>query len=240
VETVILKGSNSIKFAVLSDLHLGSKFTSDSFMKKAIEYINNLDLDFVALPGDVTEGMSNRDGHVYELTHIGYQAQKNYAVSLLSEIRHQMFAISGNHDGWFFKSIGARIVQDICDSIPNATYLGDDFATLRVPNGPDIGLWHGFDGAAYAKSYRLQKIIESIDVECRPQLLLAGHDHKYVSLFSGGVYGLGCGSMQSQSNWMKGKRLEANVGFILGELNFEGKRIIGFTHTFMRPMFLEK
>ena len=44
---------------------------------------------------------------------------------------------------------------------------------------------------SYARSYRLQKIIESINVEDRPQVLLTGHDHKYVSIFTGGVYGLG-------------------------------------------------
>lgn len=242
IETVKLKGNNSIKFAVLSDLHLGSIFTSDTFVREAIEYVNNLDLDFVALTGDVTEGMSNRDGHVYELSHIGYAAQKEYAISLLSQIKHKIFAISGNHDLWYFKSIGARVVKDICDAIPNATFLGEDFATLRIPNGPDIGLWHGGSdgGGSYARSYRMQKIIESIDVKNRPKILLTGHDHKYVSIYTGGVYGLGCGSMQSQSNWMKGKRLEANTGFITATASFEGDEIIQFNHTFMMPYFLKK
>jgi predicted phosphodiesterase len=241
-EIVKLRGSNSFKFAVFSDLHLGSIFTSDSFVREAIKYINDQEIDFLAITGDVTEGMSNRDGHVYELSHIGYAAQKEYAISLLSQIKHKIFAISGNHDLWYYKQMGARVVKDICDAIPNATFLGEDFATLRIPNGPDIGLWHGGSdgGGSYARSYRMQKIIESIDVECRPQILLTGHDHKYVSLFTGGVYGLGCGSMQSQSNWMKGKRLEANTGFIMAETSFEKKNIVSFNHTFIRPMFLEK
>jgi predicted phosphodiesterase len=242
VETVKLRGSNSFKFAVFSDLHLGSIFTSDSFVREAIKYINDQDIDFLAITGDVTEGMSNRDGHVYELSHIGYAAQKEYAISLLSQIKHKIFAISGNHDLWYYKQMGARVVKDICDSLPNAVFLGEDFATLRIPEGPDVGLWHGGSdgGGSYARSYRMQKIIESIDVECRPQILLTGHDHKYVSLFTGGVYGLGCGSMQSQSNWMKGKRLEANTGFIMAETSFEKKNIVSFNHTFIRPMFLEK
>lgn len=238
VETVKISGENKIKFAVLSDLHLGSIFTSEDFVLKSIEELNSRDLDFVLLTGDVTEGMSKRDGHVYELSHIGYNNQKEYAIEILSKIKHKIYAISGNHDLWYYKANGALIVKDICENLPNAIYMGDDFATLKIPNGPDIGLWHGNDGAAYARSYRLQKIIESIDVETRPQIILTGHDHKYVSLFTGGVYGLGCGSMQSQSNFMKGKKLEANVGFILAEVDFTKKTILRFTHTFIRPQLL--
>lgn len=240
VETVKLNGENSIKFAVLSDLHLGSIFTSEALVRAAIDVVNERELDFVLMTGDVTEGMSSREGHIYELSHLGYHEQKEYAIGLLSLIRHPIYMISGNHDLWYYKKNGAKVVSDICDNIPNATYMGEDFATLRVPDGPDIGLWHGNDGGSYARSYRLQKIIESINVEDRPQVLLTGHDHKYVSIFTGGVYGLGCGCLQSQSNWMKGKKLEANVGFILGEISFDGDTIIEFNHTFVTPKFLQK
>lgn len=241
VETVKLGGDNKIKFAALSDLHLGSIFTSEDFILKAIDYINKQELDFVLLNGDITEGMSSREGHVYELSHIGYHSQKEYAVQLLSQIKHKMYMISGNHDLWYFKKNGARIVHDICTEIDNATFMGEDFATLKVPDGPDIGLWHGGadGGGAYARSYRMQKIIESINIEDRPQILLTGHDHKYVSIYTGGTYGLGCGCIQSQSNWMKGKRLEANVGFILAEASFDGPTISDFSHTFVIPKFLK-
>lgn len=238
IETVEINGKESINFAVLSDLHLGSIYTSKSFILKIIEEINSLDLDFVILTGDVTEGMSKREGHVYELSHIGYEKQKEYAIEILSKIKHKMFVISGNHDLWYYKANGALIVKDICSNLPNAKYMGEDFATLKIPNGPDIGLWHGNDGSSYARSYRLQKIIESINVDERPQIILTGHDHKYVSIYTGGVYGLGCGSIQSQSDWMKGKRLESNVGFILATVEFSGKTVHRFSHTFVSPKFL--
>lgn len=242
VERVKLSGGgNRLKFAVLSDLHLGSIFTSEDFLLKAIDYVNNLELDFVLITGDVTEGFSNREGHVYELSKIGYHAQKEYAIEMLSKVKHQMYMISGNHDLWYYKKNGAKIVHDICNGIENAVFLGEDYATLKVPNGPDIGLWHGGSdgGGSYARSYRMQKIIESINVEDRPQILLTGHDHKYVSIYTGGVYGIGCGAIQSQSNWMKGKRLEANTGFIVADVEFEGKNILALNHTFIIPRFIK-
>ena len=78
-------------------------------------------------------------------------------------------------------------------------------------------LWHGEDGSSYALSYRLQKIIESLTGGEKPNILIAGHVHKYVKIFERNVYALSVGTIQSQTPWMRGKRLAAHVGFCIGD-----------------------
>jgi hypothetical protein len=53
-------------------------------------------IDRVFCPGDITEGMSGRDGHIYELTHIGASAQIEYASELINQIQAEVLGISGN------------------------------------------------------------------------------------------------------------------------------------------------
>ena len=77
-----------------------------------------------------------------------------------------LYILSGNHDSWY-KDVGADIVEDICNALPNATYLGNNQADLNL-DGATIRLFHGLDGNSYAISYRLQKLVES--KELRPEV----------------------------------------------------------------------
>ena len=223
--------SSVITFGILSDTHIGSKYFNEANFINAIETFENSNVDFVCHVGDVTEGLSRRDGHPLEVTHYGYKDQRDYAVNLLSKIKVPLYVISGNHDRWFLKQNGADIVEDICSRIPNSIFLGHDEGDI-ITNGITIKLWHGEDGASYATSYRLQKIIESIDPENRPDFLIAGHDHKSLYLpEEQGVTALGAGSIQSQTKWMRGKRLPAKCGFWMVELTIEDGKI---KHTLLK------
>ena len=174
--------------------------------------------------------MSGRDGHVYELSHIGYHAQRQAAINILSEYSGYMDfkMISGNHDLWYASkaNMGALIVKDICDSI-GAEYLGEHEATI-IMNGVKVMLWHGEDGASYALSYRLQKIIESLSGGEKPQILLAGHDHKFGNFFIRNVHALGAGCLQKQTPWMRRKRLAAYEGFSIIEATIKDAEVKKF------------
>ncbi len=179
--------------------------------------------------GDLTEGMSNRAGHVYELSHVGYSAQKAKAIEWLSKLPADLpkYVIDGNHDRWYMigQNIGADIVQDIADKVPNMTKIGSDTGFVNI-NGIVIQLWHGGDGAAYARSYRIQKIVESITGGKKPNLLITGHDHKEIYLVERNIHCIGAGSIQQQTGFMRGKRLSANVGMWIVELTVNSGRIV--------------
>lgn len=80
------------------------------------------------------------------------------------------------HDLWWVKKCGSDIVKDICDCREDLHYLGSDCEDLRIGK-LKIRLYHGKGGSAYAKSYKLQKYLDSIPPEERPHILQTGHVH---------------------------------------------------------------
>ena len=200
-------------FGVMTDTHIGSKYTDVGRIYAAFEEFENAGVDLVFHCGDVFEGMSNRPGHVYELTEIGYDAQLEKGKEIFSHFTHcPIHIVDGNHDRWFMKSSGGAIVKSLCESQENLIYGGHDWGDIIV-NGAAVRLWHGEDFSSYAHSYRIQKVIESFTGGDKPNILLAGHVHKACYIFERHVHCVSAGSMQSQSGWMKSKRLPSHTGF---------------------------
>jgi predicted phosphodiesterase len=202
-----------VTLGVMTDTHIGSSYTDESHILSALAEFERQGVSAILHAGDVTEGMSGRDGHVYELSRIGYKAQRDAAVALFGTASAPMYFISGNHDRWYLRrgDIGADIVGDIAERL-DAKYLGHDEGDLTI-NGVVVRLWHGEDAGSYAVSYRLQKIVESFTGGEKPNVLIAGHTHKSAYLFDRNVHVVSAGSIQSQSKWMRGKRIAAHRGF---------------------------
>jgi len=201
-----------VTFGVISDTHIGSIYTDNSHIFRAFSEFEKEHVDFVIHCGDVTEGMSNRAGHVYELTDIGFDRQKQTAETILEHCPAQLYMIDGNHDRWYVKGSGAYIVKDIAKEL-NAIYLGQDEGDISLKGHVTLKLWHGEDGNTYAISYRMQKIVESLTGGTKPHILIAGHVHKMMYNFLRHIHCIGAGSIQMQSKWMRGKRIEAHTGF---------------------------
>lgn len=215
---------DAVTVGLLSDTHLGSIYTDPDCVARAFDVFVDRGVDMVCHCGDVCEGMSGRPGHVYELTHIGYHAQREHAIDVLRQWTDTpMYLVSGNHDRWYSQDSGAHIVRDICAAIPNAEFIGDDEGDVVLrPKGnkkpTTIKLWHGGDGSSYAVSYRVQKIIESLTGGEKPNALFCGHTHKSMYLFDRHVHCVSAGAVQRQSKWMRGKRLASHTGFWVVEM----------------------
>ena len=122
-----------IRFGAITDTHLGSVKMPPERIYQAFEVFHKEKVDFITHSGDVTEGMSNRPGHIYELTHLGYDQQKTLALETFGQWTDtDIYAIDGNHDRWFLKSNGAKIVQDISKSLPNFNFLGHDEGDISL------------------------------------------------------------------------------------------------------------
>lgn len=87
-----------ITIGVLSDLHIGHVQFDEEDVYTAFKEFENAGVDFITISGDITEGMSNRNGHIYELNQVGYKAQRDKAVEILSEAPAHIYTIDGNHD----------------------------------------------------------------------------------------------------------------------------------------------
>jgi predicted phosphodiesterase len=213
------------KWMQISDTHLGSKYTNPADIIAAFKHAENEGCQMIAHAGDVFDGMSKREGHIYELSDIGFTAQLELGKQVFAETKLPVNMISGNHDEWFIKSNGAYIVKELCDSLPNLNYLGQNYGTIYI-NGARYELTHGLDGGmAYAISYRVQKIIEAYEGGHKPQIIGTGHDHKAGYFFLRNVHAFLGGCMQNQTDWMRQTRKSAMKGYWIIEALIDNAEI---------------
>lgn len=209
------------RFVVISDTHIGSVYSPDEWHDIVADYVNNNDIEAVFHCGDLVEGMKiSRIGtQIYELSELGYESQRQKAIHSLSKYHVPIYIISGNHDFYYQEFSGANVIKSISDALDNVTYIGHDSADIDV-DGAIIRLFHGGDGSnSYAVSYRLQKLCEAISGGDKPNILLAGHVHKFCYIFERNIHAISVPCMQMQTNFMRGKKLAAHTGFL--ELEFD-------------------
>jgi predicted phosphodiesterase len=229
--------SESVKILAMTDTHIGSQYTNESLIDYALETGKREGCSILVHAGDVTEGMSGRDGHIYELSRPGASKQKAAAIEIFSKWGKPSMFISGNHDAWYMTKgdVGYDIVADICSCVPNAKYLGYGEGDIDI-NGAKVRLWHGEDTGSYAVSYRLQKLAESFSGGEKPSVLLCGHTHKYGTIFERNIHITTLGSMQYQSKWMRMKRLSAAVGFCIITMGIRDAQVVRYACEFF-PFF---
>lgn len=218
---IVLTGKHH-RMMVISDTHIGSKYSPYVWHELAARTAREERCECVLHCGDLTEGVkTGRVGsQMYELTDLGFEAQRDRAIELMSEYKIPIYIISGNHDAFFQENTGADIVQAVADKVPGMVYLGYGTADIEV-DGANLCLWHGGDGNSYALSYRLQKIVETFTGGTKPAILLAGHVHKFCYFFDRNVHAVSVPTMQMQTKWMRDKRLAAHTGFLILDFDVE-------------------
>jgi len=221
-----------ITFAHFTDTHMGSAWFKEPYFDAALEECEKENVGFICLTGDLSDGMSNRPDHIYELTHIGYDRQKDYCVEQWSKWKGKIYMIDGNHDRWFIKSNGAIIVKDVCERLPNAEFLGHDEADISLRGDTVLKLWHGEDGNSYAISYRMQKLAESITGGEKPHIWLVGHTHKMGYFFIRNIHMVSGGALSTQSSWMRRKKIENHTGFWIIKAWIKKNTVAKFSPTF--------
>lgn len=229
--------SKKIRFGVISDAHIGHKEFDENLFDYAREKFKEFGCEFILDPGDHFEGMSGRPGHVYELSHIGYQNQKREVVRLYRSLGLPIYGIDGNHDLWYQEkhSMGVAPGDDLANEIKGYTHLGEWEGTLQIDN-LRIYLFHGNDGSAYATSYKLQKLIEGFSPGEKPHLVFSGHYHKAMYAFIRGVHAFESGTLCGQTKFMRGKKLSAHMGFWCVEVEYDDTGVTSITPKF-HPWF---
>src|SRR5690606_15237948 len=86
--------------------------------------------------------------------------------------------ILGNHDTSHIKNGGHNIGIPITSKREDLQYLGIYNAKINITPNCVVELNHPLDGASYALSYSLQKLIDSMSGGDKPNILLNGHHHK--------------------------------------------------------------
>lgn len=215
-------GEKVIRFGVVSDNHLCSKWQQLTFLNHLYDIFRSEGIQTVYNAGDITEGFKMRPGHEHEIFKYGADEQAQYVIDVYPQREGIVTKfITGNHDHSHIKNGGMDIGKRIAEKRPDMIYLGLSNAQVNITPNCIVELNHPLDGAAYALSYAPQKTIDAMTGGEKPNILLNGHHHKIFYMMYRNIHAYECGTTQAQTPWMRGKRIAANVGGLIIEAHVD-------------------
>lgn len=224
-------GTTTIRFAIMGDTQLGSKYTQITHLHSFYDICEREGITDVYHTGDLTEGLKMRVGHEYELYAISADDMRDDVVKNYP-MRNGITThfITGNHDASIYKQVGYDIGRAIASLRPDMDYLGRDCAVVNITPNCTLELRHPWDGTAYAISYKPQKMIEAMEGDSKPNILAIGHYHKAEYIFYRNVHALQTGCFQGQTPFTRGKGISVHMGGWLVTIRVDEKGYIqGFT-----------
>lgn len=227
--------SGSVRVGVVTDTHLGSKYQQLTYWEHFAKECERAGVDAMIHLGDVVDGSYKMHrGMEYEQFAIGYDAQLTYAMDKWPQVKAKdygyvpQYLIGGNHDWSFANDTGANLGRDLSRVREDIHSLGGPNATL-VLGGVELYLLHPDGGPSYARSYRLQKIIEQFPPDDKPNIMLAGHWH-VASHLPGyrNVEAFACPCFQAQTPYLRRKGLAPVIGGLILDLEYSEQGLEDF------------
>jgi predicted phosphodiesterase len=206
-----------VTFGVVSDTHLGSKFQQMTFLNQAYDLFAEEGITDVLHCGDMFGGNGHvYRGQVYELFCHGADETIAYGVANYPKRDGiTTHVISGNHDLSFLQSEGLDVVAAVARQRDDINYLGQYSAVVNFGE-LKVGLHHGEGGCSYARSYKLQKLIEQLAPENKPHALFLGHYHVACGLeMYRNVFARMMPCFEAQTPYLVRKALYPELGFYI-------------------------
>lgn len=206
-------GTKVLKFAIMGDTQFGSKYAQITYLHDFYDLCKREGVENVYHTGDITDGLKMRVGHEYELYEVSADEMRDDVVENYPKIDGiTTHFITGNHDASIYKHVGYDIGQAIANLRPDMKYLGRDCAVVNLTPECTLELRHPWDGTAYALSYKMQKMIEAMESDSKPNILAVGHYHKAEYIFYRNVHALQTGCFQGQTPFTRGKGISVHMG----------------------------
>lgn len=206
-------GTKIIRFGIMGDTQIGSKYTQLTYLHDFYDICESEGIEDVYHSGDITDGLKMRVGHEYELYEVSADEMRDDVVKNYPKHNGiKTHFITGNHDASIYKNVGYDIGQAIANLRPDMEYLGRDCAVINLTPNCTLELRHPWDGTAYALSYKMQKMIEAMESDSKPNVLAVGHYHKAEYLFYRNVHALQTGCFQGQTPFTRGKGISVHIG----------------------------
>jgi UDP-2,3-diacylglucosamine pyrophosphatase LpxH len=207
------RGERTIRFGLMGDTQFGSKYAQITALHEFYDICKNEGITTVYHTGDITDGLKMRTGHEYELYEISADGQCDDVVANYPKREGiTTYFITGNHDASLYKIAGYDIGRDIANKRSDLIYLGRDCAVVNLTPNCTLELRHPWDGTAYALSYKIQKMIEAMESDSKPNILAVGHYHKAEYLFYRNVHAFQTGCFQGQTPFTRGKGISIHIG----------------------------
>lgn len=205
-------GNQKIRFGLIGDTHINSKFTQLTYLHKFYDECKRQDIIDIYHSGDIDEGEQMRPGHQYECYMQGADEHVNEICRVYPNNGIKTHFITGNHDSSTMKRCGYNIGTTIAQKRPDMEYLGQDCAIVYLTPNCSMELRHPWDGSSYAISYKSQKMMDALSGGEKPNILAIGHYHKSEYLFYRNIHCFQTGTFCGQTPFMKGKGLAAHMG----------------------------
>lgn len=218
------------KIGIVADSHLGSTCQQITLLHEAYNIMKAEGVRKVLHAGDLTEGNGKQfRGQIYEMFLHGADSMVDYTIKNYPQIKGiHTYIIGGSHDYSFYKEDGTDVVKRVAEKRADIKYLGMFGAYLKFGRIL-IYLMHGSGGIAYARSYRMQKIIEQFPPEKKPHILFLGHYHVECHLPTyRNVAGFQLPCFQTQTNYLMAKGLFPEIGFLIVEITPNTKGIFEY------------
>lgn len=230
-----IDGQGTFRFGIVSDTHACSKYQQVTFLHSAYDYFEREGITDVLHAGDWTAGAVHmHPGMVYEMfAHGGDQQAEYVCESFPLRDGVTTHGISGNHDHSHMKSGGVNVVKRIASERDDIEYLGMSGAYLTI-NGIRVYLHHPSGGVAYARSYRMQKIVEQFSPQNKPKILICGHWHTTCLLpMYRNVYSLAVPCLEAQTPYLVEKGLYPEIGYATLEVTYDDEGAVKFRGEFV-------
>ena len=220
-KTIVLEipdDNNTINFGVCGDLHYGNIFERKNEFSAFCALCDKQGIKDVLVCGDVLDGFGIYKGQAFDTHAVGFEHQLNWFSKVAPKHDGMRFHfITGNHDASFKKIAGVNVGAAIAIKRPDWNLIGEDFGDISFRTKSEreykIQLGHPGGGTAYAISYKMQKVIESLQGGSKPNMLCIGHFHKAEHLPQyRNVDGVQVGCFQAQTPFMKAMGTPAHIG----------------------------
>lgn len=211
-----------LKLLLISDTHLCSKYDRLDILRYLYDKAEDKGVKHILHSGDFTDGKSNRPEHIYELKEHSFQGQVDYVIDKYPKYSGKTYAIQGNHDNWWYKSNGSEILKPISKAREDIIYLGSDVSDIKIGN-LKIRLFHGQGGIAYAKSYKIQKYLDTIPVNEKPDILQTGHIHQAFYYKQDNTHCFQTGCLEDQTPYCRGLGLSNDKSCWWVDVEFDNK-----------------
>lgn len=244
--TYVSRPDNTFLFGACGDKHLGSKYERLDCLNDFYDRCVARGVDRVYDTGNWIDGearFNRTDIHTH-----GMDAQLKYLATHHPQREGIVtYAVSGDdHEGWYAQreaiDIGRRAEQTFRDEgRDDWVDLGYQVAHIRLINANTgkeaiLAVEHPGGGSAYADSYSVQKIVESLDGGEKPAVTCLGHYHKLMAGEYRNCWYVQTGCFKDRDSFARKNKLRYAVGAAIVRLEQDPRTgaIIGFAPELVR------
>lgn len=220
---------NIVTIGVVSDTHFASKYQQITALHNFYDLCYEEKINTVIHAGDLVDGHKVYQGQEFELFVHGFDKQREYVIKNYPQRDGiTTYMLGGNHDYKWFKHGGCDIIKDVSDvrkDIVNLGFFGSAITITDKKNinqgildeGVKIGVGHSASGMPrpYSKSYPIERLIEGISPENKPDFYLLGHYHCFSHIEKRNCIGLILPCFQSQTPFLLEKKLQPEMGGVI-------------------------